>query len=124
MDGDMHTFRLTASIVGLRSRRALSFGLATLLIAAALVGLRPATSLASYGCGSFKVPLLRPRVDVSVVRGAVTCSAARAVMKWAFTSYESTYVRHYDGWRVLGPQTCVASATKGRKKITAQCGNG
>lgn len=105
-----------------RRRHLLTLGVAIVLLAGALSALRPANSIASYGCGSFKVPLLIPRVHVRVVRGSVACAPALAVMKWAYNSYESGYIRHHDGWRVLGPQTCVASATKGRKKITGLCG--
>lgn len=109
------------------------YGPSQRIIGTLIASMRPITSLqppshgpamptASHGCGSFKVPLLIPRIHVRVVRGSVSCSTARAVMHWAYTSYEQSFVRHHDGWTTYGPQTCAAWATKGRKKITGKCG--
>ena len=96
-------------------------GLATFLVTGAMAALTPANSIASYGCGSFNAPGILTRVHVKVVNGSVACATARGVMKWAFSSYEYSYVRYHHGWRVLGPQTCSSSATKGWKTITGQC---
>jgi hypothetical protein len=107
---------------------------AVLVLACALPSLAVATGRGSlpghaaatdrYGCGSFKVPLLIPRVRVRVVRGSVACSTARSVMHWTYTSHEGSFIRHHDGWTTYGPQTCDAWATKGGKKITGNCGPG
>ena len=104
-------------------RRGVLVAVVIVLIVGATAATSAATSTAAgHVCGSFRVPLLRPRLDVRVVRGRVPCRTARTVMRWAYTSYESSFVRRHDGWTTYGPQTCVAWAKKGRKKITGDCG--
>lgn len=103
-------------------RRTGLVGVLVILLLGAATAAGSANSTTSRACGSFKVPMLRPRVRVRVVQGSVACSTARRVMRWTYTSYESSFVRHHDGWTTYGPQTCDAWATKDRLKITGRCG--
>jgi hypothetical protein len=99
-----------------RRRRAVFLGPVTVLLVSAMTAIAPASPMGSRACGSFSVPLLRPRVDVNLVRGRVGCSTATAVMRWTYASDESSFVRHHDGWTIDGPQTLRGVGYGGRER--------